>query len=1037
MQLRDELSWAGHGNFVGTAGTFRDVSEGSEAHCAFEPAGTDSNGILYGLPAGSKVVKAHLTWAASGDNADYEVTLNNKAISAESNRRYTYTFNSGNDTLEFFSGAADVTNQIKDIMGETASGANYTFSFNNLSYDGRSDKFCRSGRAYAGWALVIIYELDTDPLRLVNVFEGFDMFWGSNLQLQPKNFQVPAELPTGFNYGKHAHITWEGDSLLNSQRNGFTEDLEFEGSTLSFGAGSVNPPGAQYNATIADETLPSSTYVTNSYGVDFDVYDISDLVTPKATDVTTIYEAGQDRVFLTTEVLSILNVNVADLEVKQPINENAYTRGSTETIRVEINNNGPFDSSGNLITTVELDDDLTLFGSTSFNNNDWSCTQVSTTPTVLECSKDKNFVNGETDYFEIPVTVSSDAANTLIVNVSIPGVLDDPNPNIEDNHYPIPGGNFDNVISNNKKVFEYNVINGQISLEKTVDETFDGIFEAGDTITYTVTLKADLGAAATGMSVIDQLPQGITGFSYDFSTLEAQGIINNSTSTEINLSNIDISVDEEITILFSATIDPAANINTIITNTVMVDYGAADTIDATAGLVITDIIPATTEKQLYLYSTGDNKPDGMSRKKEFTGNQKYVPVQKGTQSCITTPQADNCQIWTLKENLVADLQIDQVDLHLLLRDNGTGTGDSQFYLAIVESDNDDSTPHVVIAEKEVDTVFPSGAPTMFIYKLTGSGTVAKGKSISLVVENRSSEDSGEFRVKPSKGDGRFSEVRIHTPNVINVDSIKFYDAPYVDEANSNGATEITNIGRASAGNEESIYVRAIVSDPFGTFDIENVSATLTDTLGNVKADIASLPRVEIPGDLILAEFSYTVNSTDELGDWQVSITADEGKEGIISHTLSNTFNVFTPPELTITKQVALASSPSSPITNAQPMDILQYQFEITNISEGDAVNLIVNENISPYSALCFISDTPVTDTFACSNCADVAITTENTEFSQNNDSNFIFSPSPIAASSPNGRCNFTDNNVTNVQIKLNGTLEPQESITFTYQVVVN
>ena len=1017
VDLRDDLGWAGNGNFVGTGGTFRDISQGQDAACSFIADNATSSGILYGIPSGASVAKAHLTWAASGSANDYSVVFNNQTVNAPASRQYTINISDVN--ADFYSGAADVTSQVQNLVG-IASGGSYAFTLSGLDINHTDTQYCDAGRAFGGWTLIVIYELDTDPLRLVNVFEGFDSFWGGSLELEPKNFQVPNVLPdSSINYGKHAHVTWEGDPQISSSRNNFDENLKFQDATLSFLP--TNPAGEQYNATIADETLPASTYVTGVYGVDLDVYDISPEVESGLTSVKTVYEAGQDRVFLSSEILSILNVNVADIEIYVgPSSKPIIDRDNDAYIRVNIDNNGPYQSSGELVATVALANDLTIFGSTSFNSNGWSCLPHASLSNNIVCTKDVMIADGGQEFFEIPVYVSATASDNFSVDVSIPGTVDDP--------YPITGGEFDNVTTNNSSSYIFTVTNGDFSSSvKTVEDVNERVIEPGDTLKYSITLVETSGYSVTGLSIVDNISTELENLQLDVSTIPS-GATNASTSSQINLSNFTLAANQTLTVEYTADVLASSSVGTLIDNVAIMTDIEGTSLSPSISVMVSSIFPTSSEKQLYLYSNNSFEAVELSRNRTFTGNQRYVRVSNGNGGCIATPAADNCAVWPLAPNLSADLNINGVALDLLLRNDGGSSYEIDFYLAIVDGSNN------VIADLSVLEVVP-GTPTNFTYNLNGTGVVSAGDTLKLIVQNNSNDSGKRFRVKPSTSAGAFSQVRIDTDTVINVDSIDFYSVAHQNGESSNFGSLLTSFAPT-----ETVYGRAIVSDPFGTFDISSVEIELSDSNSAIKlsqTNLSQKDKTDVP-DLtdaqVLVEFSYSITNSDPLGVWEAMVRADEGSEGVIWDIAFNTFAVVIPPELTIEKQVALASAPAVPITNAQLKDRLQYSFVITNISLGDAVNLVVDENISPYSSLLFLSSSAADDTFVCSDCAAEGISFTNIEpvYSINNDTNFSYTPVP----SDDGLGNFVDSNVTNVQIELTGTLEPGKFITFTYQVVV-
>ncbi|WP_371185710.1 hypothetical protein [Thalassotalea maritima] len=1034
VELRDELSWAGHGNFIGTGGTFRDIIQGADAGCAFLADDAISTGTLYGMPNGATVAKAHLTWAASGPANDYDVTFNGVNVSADFGRRYVYENTAEN--ISFYSGSKDVTQQVSAAIG-TANGGTYNFSFAGLTIEHTDTNYCNGGRAFGGWSLIVIYELASEPLRLVNVFEGFDSFWGSSLLLQPKNFRVPDTLPAGVNLGKHAHITWEGDPQINTDRDGFSESLLFQGTTLSYGT--VNPSGGQYNATIADDTLSGTTVVYNTYGLDLDIYDITSYVSPGLTQVDTVYEAGQDRVYLSSEVLSIVNVEVTDLEVNQGISTREISsRGEVSDIRINIDNNGPYDTSGDLTVTITLNNDLSLFGSNSFSSNGWSCLQSITNAMVVNCTKTVNYVNGAMDYIDIPVSVATDAAITQQVTVSIPGTLSDP--------YPISGsgGRFDNITSNNTKTFTYNLLAGDLSTstKQGLDDNA-GAVEVGDSITYTIRLSESAGYGIANVTVTDQLPIELENLSI---ISIPPGATNNTTGNQLDISNIFVKANQSVDIIYRAHIVNTVAPDTVITNIANIASPEMSMLSVQDSLTVIQLNPINTVKQLYLWGENDKADSAMSDENvpnlsrlaptESQGNIDILTVTDN-QCLFDNPNADNCKFFTLDPRLSSDFTIDEVMVDLYVDRITSNQNKANIGLALVDATNqiiasynlDGSAKDVTLANQISLMQFPltlEGGVT----SVTVSSNDTNPNTLKLLIQNNHSSNS--FRITPYSTEG-ISQVRIDTQTVINIDSINFYDVAHNDNQVSNVGGAVTNIEQGDI-----IYGRAIVSDPFGAFDISNVDMTLLDSNGNIITELNNLVKKstnQVP-DLntgqVMVEFSYVLANDAPLGMWQAQIRAEEGLEGTVWDIDFGTFNVYVPPELTVTKQVFLKASPGLPVSQAQIGDLLQYQILISNQSLGDAVNLAVTESISPYTAFLFTSDLVSDDSLICLDCDAVGISYSEPNFSNDGGSSYLYSP--VVGANTNGH--FVDTNITNFNLELSGTLKSGENITFTYDVVV-
>lgn len=1001
VELRDELGWAGHGNYVGAAGSFR------TSQCDIT---TTTSGVLYGMPSGATVAKAHLIWAASNDTPDYQVTLSYPAtntdfiVNAEIDRQYIEDFEYNGDTHNYYSGAADVTSQVQSIIG-TANGGNYTFELTGLNIQ-NTNHYCDNGQVFGGFSLIVVYELASDPLRLVNVFEGFSKFWQNSLTLTPKNFQVPSPLPAGtYNRGKHAHITWEGDNANGNDG----ENLFFENNVLT---NTSNDNGNQFNSTFSDDALSPEVHITSGMdGVDFDIYDISSSVTAGSTEVTTDYDAGFDLVILSAEVLSILNVNVADLEVSEGVSANSITaRDTTADIRVNIDNNGPFPTAGDLTATVILPADLTLFGATNFSSNGFTCALISSSPETIDCAKNINYSDGQQDYFDISVSVSANASTNLSVDVSIPGTVANP--------YPITGGEFDNVTSNNTQTFNYTLQSGDITTStKDYEDVDGGAIEAGNTIKYTITLTETAGYAVTGVSVDDTLVNDLESL---IITSIPEGATNSSVpeSNLVSVSDITVPANSTVIIEYTANILSSVSDSTVITNTATIDGSDITSFDISSDFTVIQLNPLDTVKQLYLR---DNST--LSRN-----------VTPSNENGAITIDAGGFLDWTLDPKLVTDFTIDQVNLDLVVdRTGGRNTRDVDIEFILLDQDDQ------VIASWSQDDYrlpanprvrsFPLDMDKNQSYSITYDPNLAK--TLTLRVKNN--DNNNGFNLTPYSTASRISQVQIDTTTVINVNSVEFYDAPHSDNTASISGNLVTQYEPG-----ETIYGRIKVSDPFGTFDISDVTIQLIDPLNNIliTETILTEKSSELITDLseaqLFYEFEYDLPLDAEKGSWQTTVTANEGAEGTIWNTSVDNVLVIIPPELTVTKDVFLFANPGTPITQAQIGDLLQYQVLIENNSAGDAETVSATDNISPYSAFVFTSNNVLDDSIICADCAAAGLTYVEPTYSADNGTSFTH---PVVITQ-DGNGNNLDTNITNFKIDFTGTMLAGESITFTYQVVV-
>ena len=351
-------SFAGNLSFALTGGSFRTAQNNVNA-CS---TSTTSSNPLSTIPISATIKKAYLYWAASGNgtNTDNQVILNGNTITADR----MYTEDTG--TWDFFSGAADITNLVKTYR-------NTTYTISGLSIYSTPD-ICTTQVLLGGWAITVIYEDDSLPFHVLNLYEGFEYFRYRSFNLTPDNFKLPAN-PSG----KHAHITWEGDDTLGTDG----EFLSFQGTQL---VDSGNPSGNQFNSYSNVE----GGLIT--YGVDIDEYDVSSLLSEGLEQVSTTYSAGQDGVLLTAEIVSVSNIPVADLSVTTS-NSTGWMQGSTVTKKFTVSNNGPND-----VPTQSMRFTTTLPSQLSFNGNqgdsDWSCSQAGQ---KLSCIYQPKFRSGWSD----------------------------------------------------------------------------------------------------------------------------------------------------------------------------------------------------------------------------------------------------------------------------------------------------------------------------------------------------------------------------------------------------------------------------------------------------------------------------------------------------------------------------------------------------------------------------------------------------------------------------------------------------------------
>lgn len=867
-------SYAGNMNFTATGGTLRTQSNTVNA-CTV----TNSNSAtLSGIPVGATITAAYLYWAGSGSTPDYNVTFDGVAVSAD--RTFTETFTLGRT---FFSGFKDVTAQV------TAK-RNGTYSFANLTVDNTdaTAPYCSRQTVLSGWSLLVIYENASEPLRVINVFDGLLYYQNSSLALTPSNFLVPNSSIDG----RHGVLTWEGDATLG----GASETLTVNGTALT---DALNPANNQFNSTI--NILGSNT----TYGVDLDIYDISALLSPGDTSVTSIYSAGQDMVLLNMEVLSVTNIPVADLAISKTHSGN-FTVGLNGSYTLSVSNNGPSTEPGTITVTDTLPTGL---GYVSATGTGWSCGAVGQDVTCTHAGP----LNSGASLPDITMTVSVAAA-------AAPSVT---------NTASVSGTAFDNQAGNNSSSDATVVLQPDLSTStKTVVDLNGGDADPGDILRYTITLIENGGAAATNISVTDNLPANTTGLSI---VSYPAGATDNSTAVLIDISNISIAAGGSDTIVFDVTVSGSANPGDTIDNTATINNpGGPGATPAAPTIVVSESsIAASGNKHLYLYTSLN-----LSRVTP-TAAQAQVATNSGNPDPVTT--------WTLNPNLQSNLQIDNssgfINVNIWLRESGNGS-DRSFTLTLAGSTSG------IIGTLPINNLGLATTPTLYTYSIpiTGATNLVAGEAITMTLTNRTNGNGRFIHVLPSDGGVNHSYVHLPSNTVINIDSVQYYDAAYP------GGSLIT-----ATAPGPTVYVRAVVSDPFGSFDITSSYLTLLDPVSTPVVNNLAMTQVADSGAATRTyEYAYTIPTNGLSGSWTAQVTANEGSEGTISHQ-RNASLLVSAATLSVIKSVQTISDPLNGTTSPYniPGARLLYSIQVTNggIGSTDTDTVIINDTIPANTAL--------------------------------------------------------------------------------------
>lgn len=328
--------FSGYYDYTTTGGSLRTQPNGTNA-CSI--TATSSNTLLAPIPAGATIEKAYLQWAHSNFNPDEMVTFEGQNVAADIIYGSTLT------NRQFYGYLSDVTTLVKGVGNPSTN----VFDFTGLNVD-VGDPFCSSQTVLGGWTLMVFYELPTLPAVTINLYQGF-----SGESNSSSSYTLSGFFAIGATGSKTTVVSWEGDqTLANNERLSVTSGsglaITLAGDGDNNGITTNNP----FNSTIYDNTVTPNINITTSHGLDLDTYNISSVVQPGESSVTTTVQSGQDFVIVNSVLLKVPSNLITGLvfeDVNYPggAGRNAVVSAGKPIVgaRVEL-----FDSAGSLYRTT-------------------------------------------------------------------------------------------------------------------------------------------------------------------------------------------------------------------------------------------------------------------------------------------------------------------------------------------------------------------------------------------------------------------------------------------------------------------------------------------------------------------------------------------------------------------------------------------------------------------------------------------------------------------------------------------------------------
>ena len=302
------------------------------------------------LPAGATVTYARVYWSAVGTSTTSGTTAFidrpgsgsfSTTITADASARDSST------GPNFYQSTANVTALVQAHgAGAYRLGAIDSVSLNDVNDDS----------LYAGWAMVVLYALSTDPPRNLTIFDGLSVMQahGADQTVTVTGFQVPtgaydAKVGViaygGAKRGNGDSLAWNGTALsdaYNSATNFFNGTHTYLGTLVS---------------TAGD--LPQTTGEENSMsGMDLDVENVTSLVKPGDTSATVTASTKLDSYVIGAYITAIATVKPdfsASTKAVADLNSHpggAVIPGDTLQYTITVSNTGHDTGTGVMMTDV-------------------------------------------------------------------------------------------------------------------------------------------------------------------------------------------------------------------------------------------------------------------------------------------------------------------------------------------------------------------------------------------------------------------------------------------------------------------------------------------------------------------------------------------------------------------------------------------------------------------------------------------------------------------------------------------------------------
>ena len=428
---------------------------------------------------------------------------------------------------------------------------------------------------------------------------------------------------------------------------------------------------------------------------------------------------------------------------------------------------------------------------------------------------------------------------------------------------------------------------------KTVVDLNGGNLLPGDTLRYTVTANNAGGVAASNVTLHDDVPANASSYSMvsipggatDASTVAPSGA--NGTGL-VEVTGIAVPAGGSATVVFDVVVSGTAPTGTNIDNAAQLYDVVDDVVVYAPTMTVNAQIATGVVKQLYLDNAAGND---LTRTRSVSAAANAIGEGVSVNFDL---DPDTTRSLTLASGVIP----------ITLRWACTGTlGSATRSITVTLS----TTSGTVVAIGNQNQVINCGGllnnfvTTTFNVNLAAVTTFVTGTNFRLNVANAGGAGTRTISVRPLQG-GVYSRVDLNVLDPINVDTLGAYTATYA------GGVLQTDYQPAA-----SVFLRAVISDPFGAYDISPAGGTTTtitilDRDGSPVVTNAAMTLVNTGTATKTYEYNYSLLTGALPGDWTYTVTAYEGVEGTVTDALSATFTVIMA-EISIVKSSQVVTDP--------------------------------------------------------------------------------------------------------------------------------